>query len=165
MAVSTNLFHDVTLFVGERSIEAHQEVLRKASGYFAKAFDKYNSRGKKLVLPMLEVKVSYEDLLDVIKYIYTGEFSVDRKDSSQLMILFHLKFKIRVERPNELGTYVFQVHSSCTVLKLKSNIRQLKGIEPEQQRLFFAGKQLEDERTLGDCKIVAGSVLQLWLKF
>ena len=77
----------------------------------------------------------------------------------------HIKLRTVVYVKTAGKTITLFVNASDTIKDIKSKILNEEGILPEQQRLTFADKLLDDSHTIFDYEIKDGSTLDLVLQW
>ena len=89
-----------------------------------------------------------------------SDYNIKKKSNLHLVLRLHCTIFVKTLSKT---TITLGVYTDTSIEVIKTKIRDKMGIPPDQQRLFFAGQELQNSSTLSKCNIKNESALYLLL--
>ena len=113
-------------------------------------------------IPVSEQRLFYSDqILDDDKTL--ADYNITNRSSLRLIRKGAYR-EIEIYVKTLIGQFALRVGACDTIAVIKDKICERQGLSPDEQRIIFNGRNLEDKRTLADYGIIMGSVLTLVLR-
>ena len=93
-----------------------------------------------------------------------ADYNIQKESTIHLILRFRGRMQVFVKTLTG-KTMTLDVEPSDKIENIKNKIAEKEGIPLDSQRLIFAGKNLENDRTLTDCNIQKESTIHLILRF
>mmetsp|Transcript_18984 Transcript_18984/g.21824 ORF Transcript_18984/g.21824 Transcript_18984/m.21824 type:complete len:213 (+) Transcript_18984:760-1398(+) len=106
-----------------------------------------------------QIPSNYTSFIAVKKLIKNGKVELQKVESQLRTKVIEFFVKTLTGKTLTLG-----MMSSDSIEDVKRTIQDMEGIPPDQQRLIYAGKQLEDSITLSEYFVTEGSIMHLVLR-
>ena len=119
----------------------------------AKVFDKINHPIEQQILIYSGKQLENDKTI--------SHYGIDRESTLHLVLKLIGTINVTIRYLDNRIVQIKNIKASETISALKAKIQETENITPDQQRLIFGGKILENDKTISDCSIQNDSIITL----